>query len=87
MSTPFTNHGLFEQFIGAHEQSERYVDAERLGGLEVDDELDLGRLLHRQVGRLCAVENAPGVKADDPVGLDRAAAVADQATAVVAMRS
>ena len=27
-------------------------DAERLRGLEVDDQLELGRLLHRQVDRL-----------------------------------
>ena len=33
-------------------------EAERLGGLEVDDQLELGRLLHRQVGRLLALENA-----------------------------
>ena len=38
-----------------------HVEAERLGGLEVDDELELGRLLHRQVGGLLALENAVGV--------------------------
>ena len=33
------------------------VEAERLGGLEVDDQLELGRLLHRQVGWLLALED------------------------------
>src|ERR1700726_857745 len=31
-------------------------EAKRLGGLEVDDQLEGGRLLHRQVGRLGAFE-------------------------------
>ena len=34
------------------------VEAERLGGLEVDHQLELGRLLHRQVGGLLALEDA-----------------------------
>ena len=38
------------------------VDAERLGGLEIDDKLVPGRLLHRQVGRLGALENAIDVE-------------------------
>ena len=33
------------------------VEAERLGGLEVDDELKLGRLLDRQIGRLGALQD------------------------------
>ena len=36
----------------------RHVEAERLGGLEVDDEIVLGRCLHRQVGRLLALEDS-----------------------------
>ena len=39
------------------------VEAERLGGLEIDDELELGRLHHRQVGRLLALENAADIDA------------------------
>ena len=35
----------------------RHVEAERLRGLEVDDQLELGRLHDRQVGRLLALEN------------------------------
>ena len=34
------------------------VEAERLGGLEIDDQLVLGRRLHRQVGGLLALEDA-----------------------------
>ena len=40
------------------------VEAERLGGLEVDDQLELGGLLDRQVGRLLALEDPAGIDAD-----------------------
>ena len=34
-------------------------EGQRLGGLEVDDELELGRLHNWQVGRLLALQNLP----------------------------
>ena len=34
------------------------VEAERLGGPEVDHQFVLGRRLHRQIGRLLALEDA-----------------------------
>ena len=45
----------------------RHVEAERLGGLEVDHQLVLGRRLHRQVGRLLALEDAIDVAGRVPV--------------------
>ena len=54
---------LFDHLVGAAEQRERKREAERLGGIEVDDQLDFGGLLDRQVGRLLALENAAGVDA------------------------
>src|SRR5262249_51322048 len=47
-----------DQFISAAEQRLRHDEAERLGGREVDYKLILGRRLHRQVGRLLALEDA-----------------------------
>jgi hypothetical protein len=44
--------------VGAGELRQRKGEAERLGGLVVDDKLELGRRLHRQVGRFIAFENA-----------------------------
>ena len=40
------------------------VEAERPGGLEVDDQLEFGRLHNRKVGGLCALEDATGIDAD-----------------------
>ena len=54
-------------------------EAERLGGLEVDDQLDFGRLLDRQIGGLLALENPAGVDAGLAIGIGNARSVAHQA--------
>jgi hypothetical protein len=43
--------------------------AQRLGGLEVDDQLELCRLHDRQVSGLLALQNAAGVNADLAIGV------------------
>ncbi len=45
---------LFNCFVGAREHCGRNFEAERLGGLEIDDQLEPGRLFDRQVGRFGA---------------------------------
>src|SRR2546428_4469203 len=45
-----------DDFVGAGEQLRWHVDAERLGGLEIDDKLVLGRRLHRKVGGLLTLQ-------------------------------
>jgi hypothetical protein len=52
--------------------------AERLGGLEVDDQIDFCDLLHREVGRLVAFENAPSIEASFVVHISETAAIAHQ---------
>ena len=49
--------------VGTAAQCRRHVEAERLGGLEIDHCLEFGRRLHRQVGRLLAYEDAINVAA------------------------
>ena len=51
-----------------------------LCGLEVDDQLNLCRLLDWQVGGFFALEDAASVDPNQTVGIDKAATVADQAT-------
>src|SRR5258708_28691065 len=53
---------LFDHLVGAAEQRDRNGDAERLGGLEVDDEFHLGGLLDRQGGRALPPEDPAGEK-------------------------
>src|SRR5258707_1246633 len=51
-----------DHLIGAGLQRERYIQAESLRGLEVDDKLELGGLLDRQLGRLGAGQDAIDVR-------------------------
>ncbi len=43
---------LFDHFVRAGEHRCRQIEAERLGGFQIDHQLVLGRRLHRQISRL-----------------------------------
>ena len=68
----------FDHLVGADEQRRWNVDAERLCGLEVDEQLDFGGLLHREIGGLLAPQYPATVSPGHSVGLREAAAVAEQ---------
>src|SRR5215831_13915629 len=73
-STPSLDH-----LVSRHLQRERHLQAERLRGLEIDDQLEFGRLQDRKVGGLLALENPPGVNASMAVGVRKTRSVAHQA--------
>src|SRR5438094_8588069 len=55
---------LLDHLVGAHLDRGGYGDAQRLGRLEVDDQLELGRPLDWQVGRRRARHHLAGHRAD-----------------------
>src|SRR5262249_49201520 len=71
---------LFDHLVGEREQLRWYFQAERFGGLEIDDQLDLGGLQDRQVRRPLALENPTCVETDLTVLLFQAEAVAHKST-------
>ena len=48
---------LFDHLVGKHEYVMRNSKPERFGGLEIDDEIEFGRLLDRQVAGLRPAQN------------------------------
>src|SRR2546429_9816533 len=68
----------FDPLVGATRQRKRDSDAERLGGLEVQEQFNFRDLLDRQLARLCAFENPAGIKADLSICVRTTASVAYQ---------
>src|SRR5215475_12737136 len=62
-SEPPSRFTSLDHLVGADKESGWHRKTERLGGLEVDDQLDFGGLLDRQVGGFLALENAARVEA------------------------
>src|SRR6266571_5235717 len=69
---------LLDYFVGSGLQRQRHGEAERFRGLEVDYQLELGRLLDRKRGGRRALEDARDVGAGAGVIVDGIAAVTDQ---------
>jgi len=57
----------FDHLVGATEHGKWDSDTQRLGGLEVDDQLDFRRLLDWQVGRLVTLEDPGRLSASQAV--------------------
>ena len=70
---------LFDHLVGARRLAcSGHGEAERLGGLQVDVQLDFGGLLDRQVGGLVALENPAGIDAGQAICVRNVRSVAQQ---------
>jgi hypothetical protein len=70
---------LLDHLIGQEEQRWRHRDPQYLGGLQVNDQLELRRLLHRQVGGLGTLQDLVHIRRPAPVPVRRARPLADEA--------
>jgi hypothetical protein len=68
--------GPFDNLVGRRERRRRDDQTKRLGCLEIDGEIELGRLHDRQVGRLLSLENPLDLNADLPIGVGETGAAA-----------
>jgi hypothetical protein len=68
---------LFDHLVGKREHPVGHLEAERLGGLEIEHELEFGGLHDRQVGGLLALEDPTGIDTG-LIGVRDARSVADQ---------
>src|SRR5262249_18302254 len=69
---------LFDHLVGRDEQLVGHVEAEHPGGLDVDDQLELDRLLDWQFRRLRALEDATGIDAQRTKRICKVTSVAHQ---------
>src|SRR4051812_16790418 len=70
----------FNHLIGSGEERRRDREAERSGCLEVDYELEFGRLQDRHVSRLLASKHSPCLQASLIIGVKEARSIAHQTT-------
>ena len=69
----------FDNLVGDLLEVHRHVEAQRHGGLEVDDKLILCRRLHRHIGWLVALEDAVDVARRAAIQIDAVRPIGEQA--------
>ena len=80
---------ILDQLIGASEQLARQGQTERFGGFQVDQELELGRLINRNVARFASFENLVHVIGHAPEQLRKIDGIAHERAGfdVIAVRT
>src|SRR5262249_34651740 len=68
-----------DDLVGAGEDRWRHRQAERLGAVEIDHQLERGRLLDRQIGRLGTLTDLPGENTESTKRSWKAGSIADEA--------
>src|SRR4029079_11141579 len=70
--------GLFDQLVGTSRQWKWDSNAERPGGLQVNDQFNFANLLDREVGGLVTLENPFGIDAGQAVSVGNVRSVTHQ---------
>src|SRR5580704_10305163 len=68
-----------DYFISLSQQRRRDAEAECVGGLEIDDELECRRLLDRQISGLRALQYLSGINSELMIDRGQAGSIAHQA--------
>ena len=71
--------GLFDHLIGALLEMYRHVKAERLGGFQIDHQLEFDRGLHGKLARFLALKNAIDIRRRAPKIIGQVISVGQQA--------
>src|SRR6476660_7656045 len=77
---PIADIALFDHLVSERDQRGRYLEADRLGGLEVEHKIKLCSLYYRQVGWFLDLENAGSVDTNFAIRIGYARPIAHQAT-------
>jgi len=69
----------FDQLVGTGDQDRGHGQSERLGGLEIDHQVEIRGRLHRKLSRLGTLEDAIDVGWCPPVQVEEIGAIRDEA--------
>src|SRR5262249_40741972 len=70
---------LFDHLVGSDQQLVRHGEAESLGRIEIDHQLELRRLHHRQIDDLDALEYSSRIDAELTIRVDQVGSIAHEA--------
>src|SRR5438309_6314353 len=70
----------FDHLVSAYHEGQRHVDAERLGGFEVDDQFKPAGLLDGELGRLGALQDLVHIHRAAPKQVIDVRAICDETT-------